>query len=1556
MATMIEIDAKFRSSGADKVKSDARGIGEEINRLESGGKKLAAIGAGLTAGLAVPLGIAGAKAIGEASNVNESLTATQEVYGDYANSVIKSSQDAASAVGLSQAEYLEGATNLAVYGKMAGYAGDDLVDFGADGLHAAADLASFYNAPVPEALAAIRSGLIGETEPLRRFGILLSEDTVKAKAMEMGLADANGEISEGSKVAARHALIMEQMNDAQGDFARTSDGLANSQRILQAELANLSAEFGQALLPAVEKGVQILRVIVGAFSALPAPIKTVIAAVAALAAALGPVLAAVGAAMLGLNQLGPVFARLGPLIARFGSFFLSPIASIGRLGGALAALGPVALAAGAALGLAFLAYKTNFLGFGDLVDGVVNKAKEFGSTFGEAFERRSGIEGASGLSAGVGALGEALEKVTGLPVAGFFDAASDGLVKMGRTFQAAVAKGINPFHAGLKALGKWGGETIKNMTAEAAQWVDAAFGPEAAAQFTEFGNQAADTFDTVMEGVNKFADTLASDGLGAALKTLPDSVKAAWGEIKELGSEMLDFGEEVLSKIVGPEVAKNVTDALRKVGDAVGGGIEWIWGTAIPKIGEAGETVLNAFKGVFEPVGEWIQDTALPAIGDAAENFGQFLGESFTQLGDIVGPALGTMFDMLGTTLARAGEWLEQVDWAAIGSTIGGAFESLGNTLGGVKDAIGNAFDTIGTAIDKARTWLSDIDWSGIGQTIGGGFSLLGSVLSGAGDAIGTAFSKIGEAFNAAKEWLSAVDWSGIGQTIGGGFSLLGSTLATAGEAIGAAFETIGEAINKAKEWLGAVDWAGIGQTIGGGFSLLGGTLESARGAITTAFTAIGEAINSAKEWLTAVDWASIGTTIGGGFSLLGSTLATAGESIGKAFEDIGTAVSNIGTALGEVDLSAFTSLGGEIVAQLRAGWDSAIEGFKSIFKSLPGSLASLVPDPGSAFTTVGGGIVAGLRQGWDGAIESFKTIFKNLGTSLASLVTIGGEWAAKAGEIITGFIGGWTDSVQPLKDIFTNFGSDIVALVGPGIASIVSAFEPILTLLGDLVTKAGEAKDAIGGAIGGAFSALGSTVSGWTGGGEEGGETPQVDPAQVSAAAAELETLRASIATAATEIVTNLTTIGTAFTTLQTTITTALSSIATEAGTFVGSMAGFFGATLTTPLTNAGTAFETFKTTATTALTEIATQTGTHVATIAGLLSGNLGTALTNAGTAISTFATNATTAISQWVSTSSTEVSAFADLMGSEGQRAGDTFKAGLEAGLSGAAAAVTAALGEIRGAVAGFSLEAEGRAIGISFGQGIVSGMQSMLGNVQSMGAQLVAAANQGATTEGEIASPSKLTRREVGRPLGAGVVEGMLDMMPDVSRAASAIIDLVAGKGSIWDIVPNINGLRSSGIGGNDPQVVVGAFEGAVSEFMKLPSELRRSMVKAAGENMVIPKGYSVFEDGSIGKSYTDQPAYTGPGSESRRSQSDDIAPLLTEAVADLKAYKGDNTPPEIVAVAKSLERLIETLERGDSEPVAHQPIQLMLDRQTLLDEVLVPIMRAYPRSKASESPL
>jgi hypothetical protein len=233
-------------------------------------------------------------AVKAASDLQESTSKVGVVFEENAKQIIKWSKDSAQAMGLSQQQALEATGTFGNLFRAMQVGTPESAKMSRSLVQLAADLASFNNADPSEVLEALRSGLVGEAEPLRRFGVSLSAARIEAKALEMGLASTKDELTAGAKAQAAYAIIMEDTKLAQGDFARTSEGLANQMRIAKAEFTNAAAELGVVLLPVVAKGVGLLADLAHTFSGLPSDVRTFILVLGGLAAALGPVLVVTG--------------------------------------------------------------------------------------------------------------------------------------------------------------------------------------------------------------------------------------------------------------------------------------------------------------------------------------------------------------------------------------------------------------------------------------------------------------------------------------------------------------------------------------------------------------------------------------------------------------------------------------------------------------------------------------------------------------------------------------------------------------------------------------------------------------------------------------------------------------------------------------------------------------------------------------------------------------------------------------------------------------------------------------------------------------------------------------------------------------------------------------------------------------------------------------------------------------------------------------------------------------------------------------------------------------
>lgn len=250
-----------------------------------------------------------------ASDLEESTNKLTQVFGDSSKQIEEFASGAATAMGQTNLEARNAAATFGIFGKAAKMTDRENVKFSKQMTKLASDLASFHNTKPEEAIEALSSALRGEAEPIRKYGILLDEATLKAEALAAGIIkpvvdhgkvkqlrvdmikqqqeynDAVAEfgpksleareaqadleylhgrlekasagtietLTQEQKILAARAGIMKQSSDAQGDFARTSDGLANQQRILKARWEDTKLALGEALLPAMTGAVSWLN-------------------------------------------------------------------------------------------------------------------------------------------------------------------------------------------------------------------------------------------------------------------------------------------------------------------------------------------------------------------------------------------------------------------------------------------------------------------------------------------------------------------------------------------------------------------------------------------------------------------------------------------------------------------------------------------------------------------------------------------------------------------------------------------------------------------------------------------------------------------------------------------------------------------------------------------------------------------------------------------------------------------------------------------------------------------------------------------------------------------------------------------------------------------------------------------------------------------------------------------------------------------------------------------------------------------------------------------------
>ena len=323
-----DFSSQMRDVGAgafDKFNAGAIAAG---SRMKYVGSQMSSFGQAMTTKVTAPLAVAGFgiyKAVQLASDLNETINKTKRVFGQSGQGMLNWSKNAATAMGMTQQQALEGASSIGAMLTPMGIAPSKAAAMSKSMTQLATDMGSFNNMDPTEMLDRIRSGLSGEMEPLKRFGTVLSETRVKQFAWTNGIAKSGTELTEQQKIMARYGLLLQDTKQQQGDFAKTSDGLANRQRILKANLLESATALGTSLVPILETVVGVLTSTVipiitklaNAFTSLPSGVKTFIVVLATMAAIVGPTVWALGSMVSGVGALIGAFGKASIVMSNF---------------------------------------------------------------------------------------------------------------------------------------------------------------------------------------------------------------------------------------------------------------------------------------------------------------------------------------------------------------------------------------------------------------------------------------------------------------------------------------------------------------------------------------------------------------------------------------------------------------------------------------------------------------------------------------------------------------------------------------------------------------------------------------------------------------------------------------------------------------------------------------------------------------------------------------------------------------------------------------------------------------------------------------------------------------------------------------------------------------------------------------------------------------------------------------------------------------------------------------------------------------------------------------
>lgn len=305
------------SSGFEKAFSTAQKAADRFetrmksvsSKLDNIGSSLSGFGAKLSLGISTPLALAGKSMVNAASDFDENLNKVDVAFGESSEAVTAWAENATKQFGLSKNQALEA---TALFGDMAtsmGLAQPEAANMSTALGGLAGDLASFKNIGVDQAMTALAGVFTGETESLKQLGIVMTETNLEEFASRTG--KVYKEMSQAEKVQLRYNYVMEMAANAQGDYARTSDGTANSLRTFQGAVDNLNIALGQHLLPTLTPLVQKATEMVDAFANASPQVQQIALKIAAVAAVAGPALVIIGTLISSIGKIAGVIGMIG---------------------------------------------------------------------------------------------------------------------------------------------------------------------------------------------------------------------------------------------------------------------------------------------------------------------------------------------------------------------------------------------------------------------------------------------------------------------------------------------------------------------------------------------------------------------------------------------------------------------------------------------------------------------------------------------------------------------------------------------------------------------------------------------------------------------------------------------------------------------------------------------------------------------------------------------------------------------------------------------------------------------------------------------------------------------------------------------------------------------------------------------------------------------------------------------------------------------------------------------------------------------------------------------
>ena len=660
-----KVALKSFGTAADKVKEKFKKVGESMSKV---GKSMATY-------LTLPLAAIATASIKMASDFAESLNKVDVAFKTSSKEVRAFGKTTLETFGIAEGTALDMA---ALFGDMATSMGlpvDKASKLSTSMVGLAGDLSSFKNVGIKEVTTALNGVFTGETESLKMLGIVMTETNLKQFALKKGMSGNIKTMTQAQKVQLRYAYILDKTKNAQGDFARTSDGSANQMRIFSESVKELSVSFGNVLLPLFTKIITQVNKVIKGFTALSPETKKIIVIIASLVAVVGPLLIALG--------------------------FLSTTIIPALITGFGILLGPIGLITAAIVGLAIVVYK-NF-------DAIIVKISEFYNSFVDVYNQSALLRGAI---AGIGFQFETLFIVAKLAfknIWAYIKTAGSNMINLFKNvykvISGALTFNLSTLKEGLAGVKNSLVDTFSKIGEEVSK-----NSKEAAEQISKNFNKALDT--TINGHLEKKTPEQIKKSLSSLANSLKDTAKKA-GEA--VGSV---FNKGVESKTTTITPATTSTSANPSLGVMpIAPSIE------TEQFDLGAEQMMTKLQEFNEAANSLISGS----ISNTFSNIGSSIGEALASGGNVLGAVGNAVLEGLGNFLSEMGGMLVKYGTLAV---LKGKLDLAILAGGPVAIGAGIAAIAVGVALSAAGAAIGSLSSGG---SSGGGGQRRGDDFSGAG-------------------------------------------------------------------------------------------------------------------------------------------------------------------------------------------------------------------------------------------------------------------------------------------------------------------------------------------------------------------------------------------------------------------------------------------------------------------------------------------------------------------------------------------------------------------------------------------------------------------------------------------------------------------------------------------------------------------------------------------------------------------------------------------------------------------------------------------------------